>query len=677
MPPRTSPPRKRQRVSLACTNCRKRKSRCDGHRPDCSLCQELHVQCVYESLPESDKQVSREYLVRRIAELEAQLKARIPEDAEYMTQISEAGPSSPAISSTSRIGHRNASITEANDIGVDTLASGAFDDTPASNIGFFGSSSNFALFRALSHNFSQLARHSRSIAPSQAHLANGRSEPEQALRKRHEGDPSQASLLPRESELVFLLEEFGQTIGSIIPCVDVAALVEFWKGYEKDKTRVIPRSSYALVNIVVAHASAVLGRDSAFLFYHRCSNLLDMHTVQGADIETVQSLVLLSVFQQNHQRSIESWTTHSLAVKAAFQVGLHSPSYYENGTESETRKRLWFCLINQDRLLAILLGRPFLIAPQYIRMSFPEGPITIPDTPIRGSSTARFSEQGHLFRSLVGIHAIQSSAVERLYDYNIDGPSRSSPREIMTARLDLTMELDEWCESLRQNIQVVRPNDPRGEARVSAASRWSIILSVHYYVTKLLINAPILSMALSEGQKLWLGNTSFSMIHKSAEEVLNDDFESAKELQHIIQETAGARIWGLGESPIWFICNYSMFTVSLHAFGILLYIKGLGNDIAVLDSLRAKEVRLLLDNSLESLRKLGRRSLMSQKARDCLLRFLNVFDSMTLDEEVRTTVESSISGIDMRSARSQDPAELDFDFSQFITDTAEEFLFQI
>lgn len=242
------------------------------------------------------------------------------------------------------------------------------------------------------------------------------------------------------------------------------------------------------------------------------------------------------------------------------------------------------------RLLAILLGRPFLIAPQYIRMSFPEGPITIPDTPIRGSSTARFSEQGHLFRSLVsvgstrhhkhlylrlhsGIHAIQSSAVERLYDYNIDGPSRSSPREIMTARLDLTMELDEWCESLRQNIQVVRPNDPRGEARVSAASRWSIILSVHYYVTKLLINAPILSMALSEGQKLWLGNTSFSMIHKSAEEVLNDDFESAKELQHIIQETAGARIWGLGESPIWFICNYSskhrsLFSTSIHMYAL-------------------------------------------------------------------------------------------------------------
>ncbi|KAG8163938.1 hypothetical protein KVR01_005856 [Diaporthe batatas] len=290
---------------------------------------------------------------------------------------------------------------------------------------------------------------------------------------------------------------------------------------------------------------------------------------------------------------------------------------------------------------------------------------------------ASLSDQGLFFRNLIDIHAIQSSAVEKLYDFNIDGPGRSSPREIMTARLDLTIQLDEWCENLHHTMQVLQPSDPRGEARVSAASRWSIILSVHYYLTKLFINAPILSVALAEGQRLWLSNTPFSVIHKSAEEILHADFESAKELQFIVQETHGARIWAFGKNPIWFICNYAMFTVSLHAFGILLYIKGLGSDIAVLDGLRAKEVRLLLDHSLESLRLIGRPSLMSHKARECLLRFLNVFDSMALDEEVRTTIESNISGIDMRSVRSQDPAEPDFDFSQFIRDTAEEFLFQL
>ncbi|POS70588.1 hypothetical protein DHEL01_v211017 [Diaporthe helianthi] len=181
-------------------------------------------------------------------------------------------------------------------------------------------------------------------------------------------------------------------------------------------------------------------------------------------------------------------------------------------------------------------------------------------------------------------------------------------------------------------MQVLQPSDPRGEARVSAASRWSIILSVHYYLTKLLINAPVLSTALDEGQKLWLSSVPPSMIHKSAEEVLIADYESARELQYILRETHGARIWGFGKSPIWFICNYFTFTVSLHAFGILLYIKGLGKDTTV-QGLHAKDVRLLLDNSLESQRLIGRPSLMNRKARECLLRFLDVFDLMNTAEE--------------------------------------------
>lgn len=70
-----------------------------------------------------------------------------------------------------------------------------------------------------------------------------------------------------------------------------------------------------------------------------------------------------------------------------------------------------------------------------------------------------------------------------------------------------------------------------------------------------------------------------------------------------------------------------VFTTSLHAFGILIYLKGLGPDAAV-EGLDVEEVRSLLDVSLETLRDIGRPSLMSQKARRCLLRLLDVFDLM-------------------------------------------------
>lgn len=102
----------------------------------------------------------------------------------------------------------------------------------------------------------------------------------------------------------------------------------------------------------------------------------------------MQTLLLLSIFQQNSQRSTESWTTHSLAVKTAYQLGIHAPSSYEfvQVHEKEFRSRLWFAVVNQDRcmvsspahltnptlivsrMLSSALGQPSLVPSQHVRM---------------------------------------------------------------------------------------------------------------------------------------------------------------------------------------------------------------------------------------------------------------------------------------------------------------------
>jgi hypothetical protein len=43
----TLAPSKRCRVAVACDACRTRKSRCDGARPQCSLCNDLGFECIY------------------------------------------------------------------------------------------------------------------------------------------------------------------------------------------------------------------------------------------------------------------------------------------------------------------------------------------------------------------------------------------------------------------------------------------------------------------------------------------------------------------------------------------------------------------------------------------------------------------------------------------------------
>jgi hypothetical protein len=70
---------------------------------------------------------------------------------------------------------------------------------------------------------------------------------------------------------------------------------------------------------------------------------------------SVQALLLLGVFQQNSQRSTESWTTHALAVKASYQLGIHAPSSYGHlrVAEKELRSCLWSAVVNQDRCVGL------------------------------------------------------------------------------------------------------------------------------------------------------------------------------------------------------------------------------------------------------------------------------------------------------------------------------------
>ena len=83
----------------------------------------------------------------------------------------------------------------------------------------------------------------------------------------------------------------------------------------------------------------------------------------------VQSLMLLSMYQQNSQRSTESLTTHALAVKTSYHLGIHATFLYEfvSVREKEIRARLWFAVVNQDRMLSSALGQPCLIPLQHVR----------------------------------------------------------------------------------------------------------------------------------------------------------------------------------------------------------------------------------------------------------------------------------------------------------------------
>lgn len=81
-----------------------------------------------------------------MADLEAQLRAQSSEGTGGMSQDSQSNPSSLAAGSQSKNGQSGNTAAEHSAIGVDALASSAFDEAPASDIGFFGRSFNAVRF---------------------------------------------------------------------------------------------------------------------------------------------------------------------------------------------------------------------------------------------------------------------------------------------------------------------------------------------------------------------------------------------------------------------------------------------------------------------------------------------------------------------------------------------------
>lgn len=81
-------------------------------------------------------------------------------------------------------------------------------------------------------------------------------------------------------------------------------------------------------------------------------------------LETVQGLLLMTVFAVNERRRINSWHAIGLAVRTAIDIGLHraSTSSSSNILTTEVQRRVFWSVYALDRNISISLGRPCSIS---------------------------------------------------------------------------------------------------------------------------------------------------------------------------------------------------------------------------------------------------------------------------------------------------------------------------
>ncbi|OJJ78809.1 fungal specific transcription factor domain-containing protein [Aspergillus glaucus CBS 516.65] len=422
--------------------------------------------------------------------------------------------------------------------------------------------------------------------------------------------------LPTKADGLRLLNRFFSTIGVLLPYVSRADLLE---KYEKGRNSNPPRFTrvlLVLLNVVWAHALASLHNGRAEVFYHRAMALLNPQTLQGSSYDLVRSLLLIVLFQQNHQRSVSSYTTHYLSVKAALQIGLCAPCVDSHTSDERiARKLLWAGIVSNDSLLSLTQGRPSIALEARS------------DSEWNLALRAETNLGCRYFSHFASLNIILVNAIGVLYGSNAGGRRSHDPQELICERLRLFCELEQWRDDAACFGGIVSHSTLLAGSFPATHDLLAIqvVISVCYYRLCMVLNFPLLASYLEcilDGErKDWKSG----LLRQNICQVIQNDWTAITEVRGTIQSIHKFSNEFINTYAARYMCNYTIFTATLHLFGILLIYK---QDLHISPGISVQQIRHELQECLSVMGIFERTSLMTRKARSCIYRLLFTFDSL-------------------------------------------------
>ncbi|EUC26897.1 hypothetical protein COCCADRAFT_113091 [Bipolaris zeicola 26-R-13] len=392
---------KRNRATIACTNCRQRKSRCDGLRPKCSVCKDYSLECAYSNTSTLTKNsVSKgliEALEARLTRLEngfTGMSTRVNkiEDLQnkgttHISSVSHASgiPSDLPLSQAEDSARTLAELEDPTD------GMGSMIFTDEEDLRFFGPSSNIAFTRRIVTLTTAILKKAASmggpISPEEytitSHIPRISRPPSPIPILTDHSDAASIGtepfILPPQQDTHHLIELYFSSTGTLFPYIDKDGFLQTYRQLTSTNMVSVRRSWLGLLNVILAMATnANTGYDATLsaqertsksnVYFRRASVLCDRQIRHGTSVEIVQLLLLMSQYLQGSERSIETWNLHGLAVKAAYQLGLHSSDALQQypPREREFRKRTWY------GTLSMTMGRPISIPEHFVKIELPQ-----------------------------------------------------------------------------------------------------------------------------------------------------------------------------------------------------------------------------------------------------------------------------------------------------------------
>lgn len=145
-----------------------------------------------------------------------------------------------------------------------------------------------------------------------------------------------------------------------------------------------------------------------------------------------------------------------------------------------------------------------------------------------------------------------------MYGYNIETHTEMPTSELLVGRLQLSWELEKWRENTSSFPGILSDAQLAQRSPTSYDSiRFQLSLSIFYYQTLLLVNAPLLIRVLNEALKDRHNDRDFMLLLESAIPAIKTDLLSAQQLQRIIEAIAMNSEQFVDRNALWYICNYT------------------------------------------------------------------------------------------------------------------------
>ncbi|KAM0716681.1 hypothetical protein Q7P37_008126 [Cladosporium fusiforme] len=516
---------KRRRIGLACNACRMRKSRCDGQRPSCSSCVSLDFECQYESSESATNVIVRKDYVSdlesRMTHMESKLQRLDDVLRGHLTPCAENHSSSAAAQLPRDDSPQPLNRADADRTLVTDLEEPQDDDAATNGMAmtfieehtsaFFGESSNINFTQLLLRAVATARRSSIEVPGTKGHTGSLDDGNLSSIHHSHSKSkapsttPAEISItsLPEVAEVHRLLDLYFNSAGVVFPFISEEATRRTYTECLENGFKRTRRTWLGTLNMMFALAT-MLDRENfpsakkrferADLYYQRAVGLCGELSKHVISLETVHYLLMVVLYFQGIQRSMQAWNMHGLLTRSATALGLHCPIARKNldPIQAEYQRRTWVVIYCTDKVLSAAFGRPASIPDEQAIHLQPSAGLyqdrnrTETDTDIPGDFLAVSFE----------LYQVMSKSLAK--QYSAESEQRNNDLDDLNtvqASVEFRNTLRKWAVNLPPYIGLC---DSQSGVLTdnSRVNRLRVILTLRYHNLSILVLRPFLSVTI-------------------------------------------------------------------------------------------------------------------------------------------------------------------------------------